>query len=493
MRVGLCKQVRKDNPGISFGDLSKTIGNLWKEMDPEDKERFLSLEREDKERYQDAMTEYRRVAGLPDKPAKRRRSGATSAATAHLRSIDDLVDNQDEDLEDSDGGMGKKHCFSLDIGASRKASLNSSSRKTSARPKRRGIQDPVDWVQCDDCGSWRFFDPGLDPTIVGSNWKCSENERECGKFVVEEDFMRNWTQLMGSDTQQSLYKFVLEGQMFTVYDLYWSVMSLGGYNAVSKWKDVGNDMMWRKLQCLVSKAPGKNYSLLKNQWDRWNLSKYQEKYPDKPVPDPYLSPAVDPKNIEASVAASASAGTRSPSQLEASSPSVPLTLSTKREINTPAWRGRQMWPRTEEEKTPKLSRSPVQFNGPSPVQLSEHTASLASLEQSLPPIPVHPPLPALPDLTYDEKLELRLQKSMSYVRGLRKEDVAASREHWRAWRSRVEAVRFRSEPLGQDRYHRRYWILSDDFSRIWVEKSDYKQRDHVVWGCYNTLQQVEPL
>lgn len=401
--VGLCVQVRQDNPGISFGDLSRTIGNLWKEMDPEVKERFLSLEGEDKERYQDAMTAYRRVAGLPDKPAKRRRSGAASAATAHLRSIDDLVDNQDEDLEDSDGGVvGKKHCFSIDIGASRKASLNSSSRKTSARPKRRGIQDPVDWVQCDDCGSWRFFDPGLDPMLVGSNWKCSENERECGKFVIEEDFMRDWTQLMGSDTQQSLYKFVLEGQMFTVYDLYWSVKSLGGYNKVAKWKDVGNDMMWRKLQCLVSKAPGKNYGLIRNQWDRWNLTKYEEKYSAKPVPEPYLSPAVDPKKIEASVAASGSGGTRSPSQLDTSSPSVPLILSAKREMNTPVWRGRQMWPR-EEEKTLKVSRSPIHFNSreshlnaPSPVPLADNTASLASLEQSLPPIPVHQTLPALP-------------------------------------------------------------------------------------------------
>ena len=68
-----------------------------------------------------------------------------------------------------------------------------------------------------------------------------------------------------------------------MYDLYWSVMSLGGYNKVSKWKDVGNDMMWRKLQCLVSKAPGKNYGLIRNQWDRWNLSKYEEIHGSKPL------------------------------------------------------------------------------------------------------------------------------------------------------------------------------------------------------------------
>ena len=82
--------------------------------------------------------------------------------------------------------------------------------------------------------------------------------------------MLGWTKIMGSDAQQELYTFILEGVEFTVYELYWSVMALGGYDAVQKWKDVGNEMMWRKLQCVVSKAPGKNYSLLKNQWDRWD-------------------------------------------------------------------------------------------------------------------------------------------------------------------------------------------------------------------------------
>jgi hypothetical protein len=131
-------------------------------------------------------------------------------------------------------------------------SLNSSSRKTSARPKRRGPDDAQDWVQCDSCRCWRFFEPGIDTAEIGEQWTCSQAGRQCGKFLVDEDFMRDWTQLMGSDTQQQLYKFVLEGQTFTVYELYWAVMSLGGYKAVSKWKDVGNEMMWRKLQACLS-------------------------------------------------------------------------------------------------------------------------------------------------------------------------------------------------------------------------------------------------
>jgi hypothetical protein len=86
-----------------------------------------------------------------------------------------------------------------------------------------------------------------------------------------------------------------------------------------------------------------------------------------------------------------------------------------------------------------------------------------------------------------------LQRSLTYVRGLRKEEVLASRDHARAWRARCEAVRFRSEPLGLDRYHRRYWILSGDFSRIWVEKCDHVRREHVEWSCYSTMLEVQAL
>jgi len=491
-------KVRQDNPGISFGNLSKHIGNLWKEMDPEEKQRFLNLEREDKDRYQEEMKEYRRQAGLPEKPTKRRRSGGSSAVHAHLRSIDDLVEEIDEvDAgADSDAPPGKRRISSgqdMSIaGGVRKASLNSSSRKTSARPKRRGTFDPVDWVQCESCGCWRFFDPGLDPAAVNDKWTCSQAGRECGKFVEEEDFMRDWTQLMGTDAQQSLYTFVLEGQTFAVYDLYWAVMALGGYNAISKWKDVGNEMMWRKLQCLVSKAPGKNYGLIKNQWDRWNLFKYHESFCAKPVPKAYSKPAFDVNNQSLQGVSGASSAHSAALAEKASSPLLSRALTAKKEA--PAWRGRAMWPRKEEAK-PTPSKSPVQRSLPSPVQLVSHSSSatMASLQQALPPVPTHPPLPELPELTYEEKLELRLQRSLSYVRGLRKEEVPASRDHSRAWRARCEAVRFRSEPLGVDRYHRRYWILSDDFSRIWVEKSDHARREHVDWSCYSTLQEVQEL
>ncbi len=174
---------------------------------------------------------YRWDPGLPDKPAaKKRRSTAAAAVHAHLRSIDDLVDEVDESV-DSDGVLGKRGHAAAEGGAKR-ASLNSSSRKSTVRPRRKGSDEPVDWVVCEECSAWRFFDPGLAPSEVGDDWTCAQGARECGKFVEEEAFMRKWIEMMGGEPQQALYKFVLEGQPFAVYELYWAVMSLGGYSVL---------------------------------------------------------------------------------------------------------------------------------------------------------------------------------------------------------------------------------------------------------------------
>lgn len=174
------------------------------------------------------------------------------------------------------------------------------------------------------------------------------------------------------------------------------------------------------------------------------------------------------------------------------SPLATVSRGIKKE--NAVWRGRPMWARQEEVSNHNSAdKKSVQHLSGSPLELTDSVVCMASAQQALPPVPVNAPLPPLPELTYDEKLEVRLQKSLGYVRGLRKEDVAAWRQHACAWRSRTEAVRLRSEPLGSDRYHRRYWVLADDFSRIWVEKSDHSKRDHVVWGSYDTIKQVDAL
>lgn len=45
-------QVRKDNPDLSLGDLSKKIGDLWKQADKKTKTKFTKLAQKDKERVE---------------------------------------------------------------------------------------------------------------------------------------------------------------------------------------------------------------------------------------------------------------------------------------------------------------------------------------------------------------------------------------------------------------------------------------------------------
>ena len=51
---------------------------MWKELDPAEKTRYLTLERDDKERYQEEMLAYRRQAGASGSTS---RSGSPSPSS----------------------------------------------------------------------------------------------------------------------------------------------------------------------------------------------------------------------------------------------------------------------------------------------------------------------------------------------------------------------------------------------------------------------------
>lgn len=51
-------QVRADNPGISFGQIGKLLGEKWKSMDATDREKYEKLAEEDKKRYENQKIEY---------------------------------------------------------------------------------------------------------------------------------------------------------------------------------------------------------------------------------------------------------------------------------------------------------------------------------------------------------------------------------------------------------------------------------------------------
>lgn len=50
--------VRAENPGISFGQVGKLLGDKWKQLTPEDKGPYESKAETDKKRYEKEKAEY---------------------------------------------------------------------------------------------------------------------------------------------------------------------------------------------------------------------------------------------------------------------------------------------------------------------------------------------------------------------------------------------------------------------------------------------------
>ncbi|CAN6456058.1 unnamed protein product [Victoria cruziana] len=53
--------VRKSNPGMSFTDVGRALGEKWKKMTAEEKERYEAMARADQKRYKDEMAGYKNV------------------------------------------------------------------------------------------------------------------------------------------------------------------------------------------------------------------------------------------------------------------------------------------------------------------------------------------------------------------------------------------------------------------------------------------------
>jgi hypothetical protein len=57
-----------DQPNISFHEVSRKLGEMWRKMTPEEKAPYVALSKIDKERYDNEMKDY-----LPTKKEKRRK------------------------------------------------------------------------------------------------------------------------------------------------------------------------------------------------------------------------------------------------------------------------------------------------------------------------------------------------------------------------------------------------------------------------------------
>jgi hypothetical protein len=52
-------QVKEDNPGISFGETGKKLGEMWKALSADDKKEYEALAAKDRQRYEKEMEGYR--------------------------------------------------------------------------------------------------------------------------------------------------------------------------------------------------------------------------------------------------------------------------------------------------------------------------------------------------------------------------------------------------------------------------------------------------
>jgi hypothetical protein len=152
-----------------------------------------------------------------------------------------------------------------------------------------------EWLECSACGSWRHFHStvyDLADRAKSGKWTCPDGGKMCGQLDEIETFMVNWISMISDDDGTAVYRFKLENREFSVHDLYWAVESFGGVDHVTKWKDVANEMLSRKGAPGTGPAPGKNFGLLRNQWERWQLSKYHDLFGHVPIPAAYDRPSL---------------------------------------------------------------------------------------------------------------------------------------------------------------------------------------------------------
>jgi HMG (high mobility group) box len=80
-------QIKKENPDMTFGELGKKIGELFRALSNEKKQKYEDMAKREKERYKKALMEYE----SGNKKAARDDDG-----------VDDEDDDEDEDEDDDD-------------------------------------------------------------------------------------------------------------------------------------------------------------------------------------------------------------------------------------------------------------------------------------------------------------------------------------------------------------------------------------------------------
>ena len=88
-------KVKAEHPDASFGELGKMIGEMFRKLTPEEKEKYEQIAQKDKQRYKRQMDEYQ--------SSKKNDSDADEKADSDSDGVNDVVDDDgDDDSSDED-------------------------------------------------------------------------------------------------------------------------------------------------------------------------------------------------------------------------------------------------------------------------------------------------------------------------------------------------------------------------------------------------------
>ena len=78
-------RLQKENPSAGLGEISKLVGQAWKDLDDVDQTHYIELAAEDKKRYELELATFKAAGGVLSKEKKRRRTSEQQAISLATR------------------------------------------------------------------------------------------------------------------------------------------------------------------------------------------------------------------------------------------------------------------------------------------------------------------------------------------------------------------------------------------------------------------------
>jgi len=358
---------------------------------------------------------------------------------------------------------------------------------------------------------------------AGAQWSSGDEAahvRTSDNSAYLQEFRKAWidlTKILEYDAQEVRIKSADGEESFGVHELYWSVQSFGGSVKLEKWKMAANDMVTRRTGRPCVPVPGRGYGYIPKAWERWGLGEFERRYGASNVPPEYAKPAfVATRRAMLLAAGLPLAGRRKQGGDLAADKAEPHKAARKASGAKTGDTAAPKAPRSRASEGASRGRPrsgggrsrPRASGGRAPI-LADGSGTGSSAA------PAGVPHMASPEVGF----LLKLLESKTVVRGLSKEEMVVKRAIDRKHKTRLSQVavllfyssippllllyssfsqqpgsdsscaygvvqaRFKTEPLGADRYRRQYWVLGNDFSVIWVENHNSAESDAAPTGA----------